>query len=159
MTPSQTMPRFAVFSALAVLAVLLVAPGREAVADSQFDAYGPTPIAHEEVNLEGLRSSLPETDAIGFTTKLSLKHDLDSLLDSFYEYRQGKGEESLPTLRERFADLLSSTLALLKDDDPKLFRKLLDAQGHLWLTISDPVRFHAAVNDEKNSRVAFQRKD
>ena len=45
-------------------------------------------------------------------------------------------------------------LALLKNDDPKLFRKLLDAQGHLWLTVSDPVRFHAAVNEQKNDRVA-----
>jgi len=156
MRPSQTMLRFAVFS---VLVVLLVALGREAAADPRSGSYGAASVASAEVNLDGLRSSLRETDAIGFTTKLSLKHDLDSLLQRFYEYHQGKSAETLPTLRERFAELFSLTLSLLKDDDPKLFRKLWDAQGALWLTVSDPVRFHAAVNGEKNDRVAFQRKD
>ena len=146
-------------AALSVLALLLTVIGREAVADPQSGAFEATSVSVMEINLDGLRSSLRETDAIGFTTKLSLKHDLDSLLESFGAYHEGQSEETLPTLRERFAELLSSTLSLLKDDDPKLFRKLWDARGHLWLTISDPVRFHAAVNDEKNNRVAFQRKD
>jgi len=146
-------------AALSVLAVLLVAFEREARAEPQSGGFGVAPISDQKINLEGLRSSLRETDAIGFTTKLSLKHDLDSLLDSFVAYHDGEGEETLPTLRERFAVLLSSTLALVKDDDPKLFRKLLDAQGHLWLTVSNPVMFHAAVNAKKNDRLALQRQD
>ena len=156
MKPSENTLRFA---ALSVLAVLLVAFARQAVAEPQSGSYEVTSIAVEEINLEGLRSSLRETDAIGFTTKLSLKHDLDSLLDSFGAYHDGESDESLPTLRERFAELLSVTLALLKDDDPKLFHKLWNAQGHLWLIVSDPARFHAAVNDEKTNRMAFRRQD
>ena len=146
-------------AALSVLALLLTIIGHKAVADPQSGAFEATSVSVTEINLDGLRSSLRETDAIGFTTKLSLKHDLDTLLESFHEYHQGKSEETLPTLRERFAELLSATLAMLKDDDPKLFRRLWDAQGHLWLTVSDPVQFHAAVTDEKNDRVAFQKQD
>ena len=156
MRPSLSWPKLA---ALFALVCVFVVSQRASHADSMTSSFETTSVSVKEISLDGLRSSLRETDAIGFTTKLSLKHDLDSLLDSFDDYHQGRGEESLPSLRERFATLLTATLALLKDDDPKLFQRLWDAQGHLWLIVSDPVRFQAAVNAEKGNRVAFQRND
>ncbi len=101
----------------------------------------------EKVDLEGLRASLRETDAIGFMTKLSLKHKFDSLLEHFGSYHTGRSDQTLPSLRDKFAGLLASTLSLLRDDDPQLYRKLWDAQGHLWLIVSDPDEFQAAVSN------------
>lgn len=54
-------------------------------------------------------------------------------------------------------ELLASTLSLLRDDDPHLFRKLWDAQGQLWLIASDPMKFLATVDSRKRSEAAFQR--
>lgn len=146
-------------AALSIVASLLIAFGGAAIAEPQPVRVKVPPGAVEKVNLDGLRSNLRETDAIGFATKLSLKHELDSLLDSFADYHKGRGDETLLTLRDRFAALLVSTLSLLRDDDPQLFRKLWDAQGHLWLIVSDPVRFEAAVGQKNNAQLAQRRQD
>jgi steroid 5-alpha reductase family enzyme len=54
------------FAALSVLASLLVVFSGEAIADRQSAPFEVPPAAFEKVNLDGLRSSLRETDAIGF---------------------------------------------------------------------------------------------
>jgi hypothetical protein len=113
-------PRTPSLAALIVLALALVAFERPATADSH---SGPYQIAAaENVNLDSLRSSLRETDAIGFVTKLSLKHQLDSLLESFGDYHRGQGDQTLPSLHQQFAELLDSTLSVLRDEDPQLYR-------------------------------------
>ena len=144
---------------LSVLVMLLVVFQHEALAEPQPGFAAVSPIASEQVNLEGLRSGLRQTDAIGFTTKLSLKRKLDSLIGDFGDYHKGQGDLTLTSLREEFAELLASTLSLLREDDPQLFNKLWDAQGHLWLTVSDPVRFHAAVSNKKKVQIVLRRQD
>jgi hypothetical protein len=156
MKPSQNKLKFAVLSMLASLIVIF---GGEAIADPQSAPVEVQPAAFEKVNLEGLRSSLRETDAIGFATKLSLKHELDSLLESFGAYHDGRGDQTLLSLRERFSTLLASTLSLLREDDPQLFRGLWNARGHLWLIVSDPMRFKAAVSQKQKEQVAIRRLD
>jgi hypothetical protein len=144
---------------LSVLAALLVVVHQEAMAEPQTANFEVAPSGIEQVNLEGLRASLRETDAIGIMTKLSLKRKLDSLLEHFGDYHKGRSHQTLLSLREKFAGLLASTLSLLQDDDPQLFSKLWDAQGHLWLIVSDPVRFQAAVSKETSKRLALRRQD
>lgn len=144
---------------LHLLVALLVIFHQEAMAEPQAAKVEVASTGVEQVNLEGLRGSLRETDAIGFMTKLSLKRELDSLLEDFGAYHKGRSNQTLPSLREKFAGLLASTLSLLREDDPRLFRKLLDAQGHLWLIVSDPVRFQAAVSKGTNTRLALRRQD
>jgi hypothetical protein len=144
---------------LSVLASLLVVFSGEAIADPQSAPFEVPPAAFENVNLDGLRSSLRETDAIGFTTKLSLKHNLDSLLDSFGDYHDGRGDQTLLSLRERFSKLLASTLSSLREADPQLFTKLRNARGDLWLIVSDPMRFKAAVSQKNKEQVAVWRQD
>lgn len=139
--------------AFSVLALLLVVFDRQATAASR---PGPYEIVPAAVNLDSLRASLRETDAIGFTTKLSLRYDLDSLLESFDDYHKGRGVETLPSLHQKFAELLASTLSLLRQDDPQLFRKLRDAQEQLWLIVSDPVKFQAAVSAAKKNRTTVR---
>jgi hypothetical protein len=147
------------FAALSMLASLLVVVGGQAIADPQSAPVEVQPVAFEKVNLEGLRSSLRGTDAIGFTTKLTLNNDLDSLLAGFGDYHDGRGDQTLLSLRERFSTLLASTLSLLREDDPQLFGRLWNARGHLWLIVSDPVIFKAAVGQNETKQLAIQRLD
>ena len=147
------------FAALSMLASLLVVFGGQAIADPQSAPVEVQPVAFEKVNLEGLRSSLRETDAIGFTTKLTLNNDLDSLLEGFGDYHDGRGDQTLLSLRERFSTLLASTLSLLREDDPKLFRKLEAARDDLWLIVSAPEKFEAAVSQKRKEHVAMRRLD
>jgi hypothetical protein len=146
-------------AALSMLASLLVVFGGQAIADPQSAPVEVQPVAFEKVNLEGLRSSLRETDAIGFTTKLTLNNELDSLLEGFGDYHDGRGDQTLLSLRERFSMLLASTLSLLREDDPQLFGRLWNARGGLWLIVSDPVRFKAAVGQNETKQLAIQRLD
>ena len=147
------------FAALSMLASLLVVVGGQAIADPQSAPVEVQPVAFEKVNLEGLRSSLRETNAIGFTTKLSLRRELDLLLESFGDYHDGRGDQTLLSLRERFSTLLASTLSLLREDDPKLFRKLEAARDDLWLIVSAPEKFEAAVSQKRKEHVAMRRLD
>jgi hypothetical protein len=55
------------FATLSVLASLLVVFSGEAIADPQSAPFEVPPAAFENVNPDGLRSSLRETDAIGGT--------------------------------------------------------------------------------------------
>jgi len=54
-------------AALSMLASSLVVFGGEAIADPQSAPVEVQPVIFEKVNLEGLRSSLRETDAIGWS--------------------------------------------------------------------------------------------
>jgi hypothetical protein len=146
-------------AALSMLASLLVVFGGQAIADPQSAPVEVQPVAFEKVNLEGLRSSLRETDAIGFTTKLTLNNELDSLLEGFGDYHDGRGDQTLLSLRERFSKLLASTLSSLREADPQLFTKIRNARGDLWLIVSDPMRFKAAVSQKNKEQVAVWRQD
>jgi hypothetical protein len=141
-------------AALVMLAGVLIVFEHPATADSH---SGPYQIAAvENVNLDSLRSSLRETDAIGFVTKLSLKHQLDTLLENFVDYHRGQGDQTLPSLHQQFGELLDSTLSELRDKDPQLYRKLGNARGQLWLILRDPVRFQAAVSSAAKSQATLR---
>ncbi len=139
------------------LVVMLAAAGRAAMADSHPRGNQLTAVAAQGVNLDNLRSSLRETDAIGVVTKLSLKHQLDCLIDSFGDYHKGQGNQTLTSLRQQFAELLDATLSELRDNDQQLYWKLGNARGQLWLILSDPVRFEAAVGSMKKTQTAMRR--
>lgn len=143
-------------AALTMLVVLADAAQSAATADSHPRGYQNTPVAAQNVNLDNLRSSLRETDAIGFMTKLSLKHQLDSLLDSFGDYHKRQGDQTLPALHQQFAELLDSTLSELRGKDTQLYWKLRNAQEQLWQILSDPGTFKAAVSSAKKNQTAMR---
>jgi hypothetical protein len=110
--------------------------------------------ALEGVNLDALKDSLRKTDAIGFVTKLSLKRKLESLVGKFRQFHEGNGNHRIEALQARFAALLNKTLALLRRDDPSLFRQILSAREELWGALSDPSKFESAIGYEKATLVA-----
>ena len=72
------------------------------------------------LDLESLKERLKDTKAIGVLTKLTLKNQVDDLLDQFRAYYQGKLKTTLADLRRSYDLLVMKVLSLLQDSDPPL---------------------------------------
>ena len=93
------------------------------------------------LDLKALETHLKETNAIGVMTKLSLKNDVDDLLDQFRAFYQGKLKTTLAELRRPFDLLVLKLLSLLQDSDPSLAAAILASREAIWGILSDPVKF------------------
>ena len=113
-----------------------VAPAAPAVAAAPAKAPTAPPL-----DLAGLEARLRATDAIGMFTKITLKGQVEDLLDQFREYYAGKLKTSLAELRPPYDRLLLKVLALLQDDDPDLARAIVDSREPIWNILADPARF------------------
>jgi len=74
-------------------------------------------------------------------TKLSLKNQVDDLLDQFRAYYQGKLKTTLAELRKSFDLLFLKVLSLLQDGDPPLATAIVASREAIWGILSDPVKF------------------
>jgi hypothetical protein len=105
-------------------------------------APGPEkPPAPPPLDLTSLEKRLKETDAIGVFTKLTLKNQVDALLDKFREYYQGRIRTTLAQLRQPYDQLLLKVLSLLQDRDPPLARAIAQSREAIWGILSDPDKF------------------
>ena len=113
------------------------APGsRSAVAASAPE----TPRA-PTLDLDSLEQRLRDTRAIGVFTKLSLKNQVDDLLDQFRAFHSGRIKEPLAELRQRYDLLLLKVLTLLQDGDPTLASTISASREAIWGILIDPVKF------------------
>ena len=97
---------------------------------------GPPPL-----DLSSLEKRLRETEAIGAFTKLTLKNQVNGLLDQFRAYYQGRSKTTLAALREPYDLLLLKVLSLLQDSDPALASAIVASREAIWGILSDPVKF------------------
>jgi len=108
-------------------------------------APAPAPAAKADapasLDLKSLETRLKETKAIGVFTKLTLKNQIDELLDRFRSYYQGQLKTSLAELRRSFDLLVLKTLALLQDTDPPLASAIAASRESIWGILSDPKKF------------------
>ena len=95
------------------------------------------------LDLASLEKRLKESDAIGVMTKLSLKNQVDELLDRFRAYYQGKLKVTLAELRQPYEMLLLKVLSLLQDSDPALASAIVASREAIWGILSDPKKFAA----------------
>jgi hypothetical protein len=93
------------------------------------------------LDLASLETRLKETNAIGVFTKLTLKNQVDALLDKFREYYQGRIKTTLAQLRQPYDQLLLKVLSLLQDRDPPLAREIAQSREAIWGILSDPDKF------------------
>ena len=71
------------------------------------------------LDLTSLEKRLRETNAIGVFTKLSLKNQVDDLLERFRTFHEGRGGTTLAKLRESYDLLVLKAMSLLQDKDPR----------------------------------------
>lgn len=124
------------------LACATVRPG-DAVVGEQTKA-GPS------LDLESLKRRLRETKAIGFFTKLSLKNQVDDLVERFRRFHGGSSDVAIGELRERYNLLFLKVLSLLQDDDPKLFHDITASREAIWNLLADPVKFKNLSKEAKS---------
>ena len=93
------------------------------------------------LDLTALETRLKETKAIGVFTKITLKNQVDDLLDQFRAYYQGRLKTTLAELRQPYDRLLLKVLSLLQDDDPELARAIVTSREAIWGILADPAKF------------------
>lgn len=93
------------------------------------------------VDLASLEKRLRDTSAIGVFTKLSLKNQVDDLLERFRSFHDGRGGATLTKLRESYDLLVLKVVSLLQDKDAPLARDVFSSREALWNLLADPVKF------------------
>ena len=105
----------------------------------------PTPVTTEPpaapLDLKSLETRLRQTKAIGVLTKLSLKNQVDDLLEKFRAYHKRQATATLPELRRSYELLLLKALSLLQDADPPLARDIVKSKAAIWSILADPKKF------------------
>lgn len=91
--------------------------------------------------LDTLEQRLKNTPAIGVFTKLTLKNQVDDLLDRFRAHYEGRGGLTIPQLRQHYEQLLAKVHGLLKDGDPALASAVVNSREAIWGVLTDPVKF------------------
>ena len=134
------------FFAIASLVVLVASSGAVTQASA---AEPPTIVAQAAVatapplDLSSLETRLRETHAIGLMTKLSLRNQVDDLLNQFRAFYAGKLETTLAELRRPYNLLMLKVLSLLQDKDASLAAALAASREAIWAILSDRAKFSA----------------
>jgi hypothetical protein len=103
----------------------------------------PAPVKPPPLDLPLLEKRLKDTNAIGVFTKLTLKNQVDDLLNRFRAHYGGRAKTSLAELRQPYDLLMLKVLALVQDGDPSLARAIADSREAIWSLLADPAKFKA----------------
>lgn len=150
--------------ALVALAILLLAPvtsrATAAPGTEERHACAATPPSSEasaeqdkagaRLDLDSLERRLRETKAIGFFTKLSLKNQVDDLVDQFRRFHNRISNATLGDLRQRYNLLFLKVLSLLQDADPPLSRDIAASREAIWDLLADPEKFRKLTKEVKS---------
>jgi hypothetical protein len=93
------------------------------------------------LDLASLEKRLRDTKAIGMLTKITLKNQVDDLLEQFRTYYQGKLKTDLATLRRAYDLLVMKFVSLLQDSDQPLASAIVASREQIWGILSDPAKF------------------
>jgi hypothetical protein len=93
------------------------------------------------LDLGALEQRLKDTKAIGVFTKLSLKNQVDDLLDELRAFHKGAAKPTAAALRQKFDTLIIKVLTLLQDGDPQLASTIASSREALWGILIDPQKF------------------
>jgi hypothetical protein len=116
--------------------------GTKAVTPTANTATVAPPVsATPTLDMRSLEQRLRDTRAIGIMTKLSLKNQVDDLLDDFRAYYAGKTKTALTDLRQRYDLLLMKVLSVLQDEDVTLASDISSSREAIWGILRDPKKF------------------
>ena len=114
---------------------------RAPVKPAAIPAPKPQTAAPAPLALDTLEQRLKDTPAIGVFTKLTLKNQVDDLLDRFRAHYEGRGGLTIPQLRQHYDQLLAKVHGLLKDGDPALAVAIVNSREAIWSVLTDPAKF------------------
>ncbi len=99
------------------------------------------PPAPPALNLTSLEQRLRDTRAIGVFTKLSLKNQVDDLLEQFRAFYRGRAALTFGDLRQRYDLLMLKVISLLQDRDRPLATDIVASREAIWSILRDPEKF------------------
>jgi hypothetical protein len=99
------------------------------------------PPATAPLDLDALKEQVKSTSAIGVFTKLTLKGQVDDLVDDFRRFHEGKSKLTRTDLRRSYDLLLMKVLSLLQDKDPRLASSIVSSREAIWALLADPKTF------------------
>jgi hypothetical protein len=95
----------------------------------------------QALNLTALEQRLKDTSAIGMMTKITLKNQVDELVERFKAYHEGREKVPLAQLRQPYDSLIMKVLSLLQDKDPSLATSIAQSREAIWSILIDRNRF------------------
>ncbi len=95
------------------------------------------PAVPPPLDLRSLEQRLKDSSAIGVLTKLSLKNQVDDLVQRFRAFHEGQRPPTLTDLRPAFELLLMKVLSLLQDHDAKLANDINASRDAIWGVLAD----------------------
>jgi hypothetical protein len=98
------------------------------------------PAVTPALDLNSLETQLKGTKAIGILTKLTLKNQVDDLLDQFRAHYDGK-EPPMKDLRRSYDLLIMKVLSLVQDEDQRLASSIVSSREAIWGLLADPKKF------------------
>jgi hypothetical protein len=108
-------------------------------------ATGPLPPVLAPVaatlDVAALKARLRDTAAIGVLAKISLRNQMDELLESFRAHYRGAQKTSLAALRKPYDELVMKVLDMLDERDPSLARSISSSREAIWEMLTDRERF------------------
>jgi hypothetical protein len=116
-------------------------PSRTAQAPKSAAPPAASQAAPVPLDLIALKEQLKATKAIGVFTKISLKNQVDDLMNKFRDYYQGKSKTTMAELRRSYDLLMMKVLSLLQDSDKKLASEVVSSREAIWALLSDPKKF------------------
>jgi hypothetical protein len=97
----------------------------------------PPTAAAAPLDLKSLEQRLKDTGAIGVLTKLSLKNQVDDLVERFRAFHRGQKPPGLAELRPAFDLLVMKVLSLLQDKDAALAKDIDASRNAIWNVLTD----------------------
>ena len=119
------------------------APAAKPVAPPVAKPTPPPAAKPAPLDLAALEKRLKETNAVGVLTKLTLKNQVDDLLERFKAHYDGRVKTTLAQLRQPYETLILKVLSALQDGDPALARAVADSREAIWAILSDPDKFRS----------------
>lgn len=95
----------------------------------------------DDFDLNALVDRLSNSKSLGIFTKLSLKGDIDRLLNNVRDYHKGDAKDSLDQLRERYDAMVHKLVVLLQDKDEDLVKSIDQSRDRVWLMLADENEF------------------
>ena len=95
----------------------------------------------QPINLTSLEQRLRDTSAIGVMTKITIKNQVDELIERFKAHHEGRDATPLAQLRPPFDTLIHKVHALVQDKDPSLASSISASREALWAMLTDRSQF------------------
>lgn len=116
-------------------------PPAPPLAVAKAEPAAPAPGAQPLLDVASLKSRLRETSAIGTLAKLSLRSQMEELVEQFRAYHLGGLAGGIASLRPPYDALVRKVLAAVREGDPALARLISESREALWQLLADPLRF------------------